>query len=86
MPLYYMDPTIEEISLSWSSIENRACLIFLVCRFRYCRGISLLSRQSPEIYRHVMKVLARRLRDTNNAQLVGQFTDIVFDVAAGGGN
>ena len=28
----------------------------------------------------------RRLRDTNNAQLVGQFTDIVFDVAAGGGN
>jgi CRP-like cAMP-binding protein len=47
---------------------------------------SLLSRQSPEIYRHVMKVLARRLRDTNYAQLVGQFTDIVFDVAAGGGN
>jgi hypothetical protein len=33
-----------------------------------------------------MKVLARRLRDTNNAQLVWQFTDIVFDVAAGGGN
>jgi CRP-like cAMP-binding protein len=59
---------------------------FLGCCFRYCRGISLLSRQSPEIYRHVMKVLARRLRDTNNAQLVGQFTDIVFDVAAGGGN
>jgi CRP-like cAMP-binding protein len=48
--------------------------------------LSLMSRQSPEIYRHVMKVLARRLRDTNNAQLVGQFTDIVFDVAAGGGN
>jgi len=45
-----------------------------------------MSRQSPEIYRHVMKVLARRLRDTNNAQLVGQFTDILFDVAAGGGN
>jgi hypothetical protein len=35
---------------------------FLGCCFRYCRGISLLSRQSPEIYRHVMKVLARRLR------------------------
>ena len=32
-----------------------------------------------------MKMLARRLRDTNTAQLVGQFTDIVFDVAAGGG-
>jgi hypothetical protein len=25
---------------------------FLGCCFRYCRGISLLSRQSPEIYRH----------------------------------
>ena len=79
IPLYYMDPTIEEISLSWSSIENRACLISGPL-------LSLLSRQSPEIYRHVMKVLARRLRDTNNAQLVGQFPDIVFDVAAGGGN
>ena len=45
-----------------------------------------IAKSSPEIYRHVMKVLARRLRDTNNAQLVGQFTDIVFDVAAGGGN
>src|ERR1700738_4851529 len=33
MPLYYMDPTIEEISLSWSSIENRACLIFLAVAF-----------------------------------------------------
>jgi hypothetical protein len=30
-----------------------------------------------------MKVLARCLRDTNNAQLVGH---IVFDVAPGGGN
>jgi len=33
MPLYYMDPTIEGISLSWSSIENRACLIFLAVAF-----------------------------------------------------
>src|ERR1700730_9566893 len=71
MPLYYMDPTIEEISLSWSSIENTACLIFLAVAFA---TVAAKPGNLPPRYEGV----ARRLRDTNNAQLVGQFTDIVF--------
>jgi predicted TIM-barrel fold metal-dependent hydrolase len=46
MPLYYMDPTIEGISLSWSSIENRACLIGRC--FRYCHMSMFRAEAGPK--------------------------------------
>jgi CRP/FNR family transcriptional regulator, cyclic AMP receptor protein len=40
-----------------------------------------IGKSSPEIYRHVMKVLARRLRDTNNALAASSFLSLKGRVA-----
>jgi CRP/FNR family transcriptional regulator, cyclic AMP receptor protein len=40
-----------------------------------------IGKSSPEIYRQVMKVLARRLRDTNNALAASSFLSVKGRVA-----
>jgi CRP-like cAMP-binding protein len=40
-----------------------------------------IAKSSPEIYRHVMKLLARRLRDTNNALAASSFLSVKGRVA-----
>jgi CRP/FNR family cyclic AMP-dependent transcriptional regulator len=40
-----------------------------------------IGRASPELYRHVMKVLARRLRDTNSALAASSFLSVKGRVA-----
>ena len=57
-----------------TSATSKLCFISQV-------DFDAIAKSSPEIYRHVMKLLARRLRDTNNVLAASSFLSVKGRVA-----
>jgi CRP-like cAMP-binding protein len=64
----------------------RSASVTALCDSKLCfvgqADFEAIGKSRPEIYRHVMKVLARRLRDTNNALAASSFLSVKGRVAA----